>query len=367
MKSQKRVDGVLLVIIVLLTVIGFTIFSSASLGLLAKAGDKYGNVAFSQTFFGLFCGTLAALVLSRFEIKQFRNFAFLIGLISVIVTLLVWVPGLGFSHGGATRWIRIGGFTLQTSEFLKIGMIIYAAAWFSSVKDSIKTLQLGLLPLFLMISLVGTLLLTQPDSDTFLVISSSIVAMYFVAGGSKKHFLVLLALGILGASLLIATRPYVRDRVMTFINPDAHGQTKSYQVQQSLIAIGSGGMIGRGFGQSLQKFTFLPEPIGDSIFAVAGEEFGFVGAVLLVLLFVAFALRGLKVANATNDNFARLLIVGIVILITAQAFINMMAMIGALPMMGITLPFVSHGGTALLMTLAQAGILLSASRLMKKT
>jgi cell division protein FtsW len=168
--------------------------------------------------------------------------------------------------------------------------------------------------------------------------------------------------GLLGIALLAFTRPYVMQRISTFFDPGSDPQGASFQVQQSLIAIGSGGMFGRGFGQSVQKFTYLPEPIGDSIFAVAAEEFGFVGSVFLLLLFVLFAARGLKIASRTNQIFPRLMIVGIVIMIVSQAFVNIGAMLGVVPLSGITLPFVSHGGTSLFITLVEVGIVLHISR-----
>jgi cell division protein FtsW len=172
----------------------------------------------------------------------------------------------------------------------------------------------------------------------------------------------LTVVGVIGITALALSRPYVMQRINTFFHPEANSQGSSYQIQQSLIAIGSGGIFGRGFGQSVQKFNFLPEPIGDSIFAVEAEEFGFVGAVLLVLLYVFFAVRGLKIASQTSDSFGRLLVVGIVIMIVAQAFVNIGAMLGVLPLSGITLPFVSHGGTSLFITLVEVGIILSVSK-----
>jgi len=167
---------------------------------------------------------------------------------------------------------------------------------------------------------------------------------------------------VVGIVFLAFTRPYIMQRITTFFNPQADALGASYQIQQSLIAVGSGGIFGRGFGQSVQKFTYLPEPVGDSIFAVAAEEFGFVGSVFLLLIFVLFAMRGLKIASRTTNVFGRLVVVGIVIMIVFQAFVNIGAMLGVIPLSGITLPFVSHGGTSLFITLFEVGIILSISR-----
>jgi len=180
-----------------------------------------------------------------------------------------------------------------------------------------------------------------------------------------KHLLILALIGVVIIAGFAASKPYVRSRLSTFFNPNRDVAGSSYQINQALIAIGSGGLMGRGFGQSVQKFSFLPEPVGDSIFAVAAEEFGFFGAVFLVMLFVIFAARGLKIASKVPDVFARLAVVGIVIMITIQAFVNIGAMLGVVPLSGITLPFVSHGGTSLFFTLLETGIVLSISRTQK--
>jgi cell division protein FtsW len=193
------------------------------------------------------------------------------------------------------------------------------------------------------------------------------MAIFLVAGGRWKYILVVIATAILAIGALALVRPYVMQRITTFLNPSDNAQGSGYQIQQSLIAIGSGGLFGRGFGQSIQKFNFLPEPIGDSIFAVEAEEFGFIGAVILILLYVLSSIRGLKIASRVHDQFGRLLVVGIVIMIVAQAFVNIGAMLGVLPLSGITLPFVSHGGTSLFITLLEVGIILSISKSQKLT
>jgi cell division protein FtsW len=187
--------------------------------------------------------------------------------------------------------------------------------------------------------------------------------MFIVAGGRWRDVLILFIIGVIAMGFLVTARPYLQDRIEVFLNPEeADIRGSGYQINQSLIAIGSGGLTGRGFGQSVQKFGRLPEPIGDSIFAVAGEEFGFIGASFLIILFVAFALRGLRVALRSPDSFGGLLALGIVILITSQSFINIASMLALFPLSGTTLVFVSQGGTALLIALAEVGILLSISR-----
>jgi cell division protein FtsW len=256
--------------------------------------------------------------------------------------------------------------SVQPSELLKLAFVIYLAAWFSNSKNKAESLSRGFAPFAILTAVVGALLLKQPDTDTFLICVFAGLAIYLSAGGRWSHIFIIGAIGVAGLAVVAYERPYVMSRITTFLHPSDNSLGSGYQIQQSLIAIGSGGIFGRGFGQSVQKFNYLPEPIGDSIFAVAGEEFGFLGTVGLVFLFVFFAFRGLKIAAKTTDNFGRLLVVGIVIMIVSQAFVNMGAMVGVLPLSGITLPFVSHGGTALFATLAESGIILNISRGIKK-
>lgn len=365
MAKRAKVDKPFFIATLILMVAGFFIFSSASLGLLARKGASYSSVAFSQTVLGLFLGSIALIGASRIDFKIWKRSAFYLLLLAVALNALVLVPGFGVEYGGARRWLSIGEFSLQPSEFLKFAFIIYFAAWAAGVKTKMKSFRYGLLPLVVLLAVAGGLLLSQPDTMNFMLITVTGMAMFLVAGGRWRHVFLIALAGILCLALLAFTRPYVMQRIQTFVSPHTNSQTSGYQIQQSLIAIGSGGFNGRGFGQSVQKFNFLPEPIGDSIFAVAAEEFGFVGAVILIALFVFFATRGLKIASRVPDMFGRLVIVGIVIMIISQAFVNIGAMLGVLPLSGITLPFVSHGGTSLFITLLEVGIILSISKTQK--
>ncbi len=360
--KKFKVDLPFLISVIVLIVGGYLIFRSASLGLLSKQPIKYAGVAFNQTVFGLLLGSIACFVTSKIDYKIYKKFAFPIFIVAIVLTLLVFVPGLGFSHGGAHRWIRISSLSFQPSEFLKIGFIIFLSAWMSSVKDRVQTVKYGILPFVILTFIVGVILLIQPDTDTFIITVVAGAAIYLSSGGRWKHILIMGLIGLMGIAVLAYTRPYVKARINTFINPAADSLGKGYQIQQSLIAIGSGGMFGRGFGQSIQKFNVLPEPIGDSIFAVAAEEFGFVGASSIIFIFIFFCVRGLKIASRVPDSFGRLMVIGIVIMIGTQAFVNIGAMVGVLPLSGITLPFISHGGTALFMTLAEVGIVLNISK-----
>jgi cell division protein FtsW len=365
--KKLKVDLPFLISVVILVIAGYLIFTSASFGLLSKQSAKYSSVSLNQTLFGLVFGLIACFIATKIDYKIYRAYSMYIFIASAIITLLVFIPHLGVVHGGAHRWIYIGPLSFQPSELLKIGFIMFLSAWMAKVKDKANTFKYGFIPFAVMISIVGIILLKQPDTDTFLIIAFSGLAIYLAGGGSWKYVFILGLVGILGLTAIAFTRPYVMSRITTFMHPDANALGSGYQIQQSLIAVGSGGMFGRGFGQSVQKFSVLPEPIGDSIFAVASEEFGFFGATFLVLLFIFFATRGLKIAAETPDSFGRLMTVGIVILIVSQAFVNIGAMVGVLPLSGITLPFVSHGGTALFMTLVEVGIVLNISKSKRKS
>lgn len=347
---------------ILLAAGGFFIFSSASLGILARDEIKFSNVAFNQLFYGLFLGSIGAIFVAKIDYHIWKKYSLIIFIMGIILTVAVFIPGIGIEHGGAKRWINLGFISFQPAEILKIGFIAYYAAWLSAIKQKTSEFKWGLLPFLILSGIVGIILLSQPDTDTFAVMIFAAISMYIAAGAKWKHILFIIISGLLALFLLATFRPYIKQRIEVMLNPGTNTKTSGYQLNQSLIAIGSGKMWGRGFGQSVQKFNYLPEPIGDSVFAVAAEEFGFVGAVILVGAFVMFGIQGLKIASKSADTFGRLFALGIVILIVSQAFVNIGGMTGVMPLTGIPLPFISHGGTALFITLIEAAIVMNISR-----
>jgi cell division protein FtsW len=360
--KPKSVDTVLLAMIVTMVAGGFLIFSSASLGLMARDGASFGSEAFTQFVFGILGGGTALFLISNVYYRHWRKYALYIFIISIIGTLAVFIPGLGMTHGGATRWLDLGITTVQPSELLKIGFIIYLATWLSGVSGKIEEWKYGLLPFVGVVGTVGVVMLLQPDTDTFMIMGFAGMAMFLTAGAKWRDIGILVVSAILMLTIVAFARPYVMDRIMTFMNPDADPLGSGYQIQQSLIAVGSGGFAGRGFGQSIQKFEYLPEPTSDSIFAVYAEEFGFLGTALLIIGFVFMTMRGYKTATQAKDIFGTLLVVGFMTLIAAQAFLNIGAMVALAPLSGLPLPFISHGGTALAATLASLGIVLNVSK-----
>lgn len=359
---RRKIDRSFLIITVILVIVGFLIFSSASLGLLAREGASFSSVAFSQIVLGILLGFVALFLMTYIHHRVIQKYALYIFLTSLAATLLVFVPGVGFEFNGAKRWLLLGPISFQPAEFLKIGFVLYFSAWLSGIRDKLSFFNYSVLPFAVLLSIVATVLLIQPDTGTLMIILAAGLGMFFVGGARWRDIGALLAASIVGAGALVLARPYIMDRIIAFLDPTKDPLGSSYQIQQSLIAIGSGEWFGRGFGQGIQKFHFLPEPIGDSIFAVTAEEFGFVGSVFLISLFLFLALRGLKIATKAPDYFSGLVVVGIVILITAQSFINIASMLGIFPLTGLPLLFVSHGGTALFFTLLEIGIVLSISR-----
>ena len=359
MIAQLSGDRLFLIIVIILVVLGLAMFASASLGLLARAGEPPWRIAADQIFLGLIPGIIALLVLRYINPIWITRLVMPFYVFSILLTLLVFIPHLGHHTNGATRWIQIGSFTLQPAEFLKSAVILMLASYLAQVKGRITDFKFGLLAFSIIVGIPAIILLAQPNTSTMLIIGATCAAMYFLAGAPLRDFAILIAIAVVGLGLLVTVRPYLRARIETYLNPTSSSLSSGYQIQQSLIAVGSGKLLGRGYGQSVQKFNYLPEPNGDSIFAVYGEEFGFLGCVLLLALFTAFAARGLIIAGGAATTFGALTVTGLTLLITFSAFMNIGAMLGVMPLTGLPLPFMSQGGTALLAALASVGVILN--------
>ena len=362
MQFRTRVDKPLALLIGILVVGGGLVFASAVFGLLARGAPNMSSVAFNHLVLGVGLGLFALLIATRIPYRFWRRVAPHTFIASLALTAAVFIPGLGFEHGGGLRWLDIAGFSLQPAEFLKAASIIMAAAYFAMIRGKVETTFWGLGGLFLILAAPVGILLAQPDLGTLGVVVLSVLAVFFAAGARLRDLAIMLLISLVALVMLAYLRPYVLDRIEVFLDPSHAPQAEGYQIKQSLIAIGSGGLFGRGFGQSVQKFTYLPEPMGDSIFAVLGEEFGFAGGVTLIGLFLALGLRGFAIAAKAPDQFGALLAVGISTYLVVEAFINIAAMLGLAPLTGIPLTFISQGGSAMLASLGSAGILLAISR-----
>ena len=352
-------DRVFISLVLLIALAGLAIFSSATLGLLARQDASISKDILLQAGLGLGLGFLALLATRAIPMRWYREYAPHLFIASLVFTALVFVPGLGLHANGATRWINVGFTTIQPAEFLKIGFVLFLAWWLAPRARHLRDYKQGLLPFLAILALPAGLLLAQPNTSTTMLIIMTAGVMYFAAGAPWRDFGILIGLAALALLIVVIARPYVLQRFETFLHPDAHSLSSGYQIQQSLIAIGSGEMLGRGFGQSVEKFNYLPEPDGDSVFAVYAEETGFVGSALLLFLFVAIAARGIVIAGDSRELFGGLIALGFSFLIITQAFINMSAMLGIIPLTGLPLPFVSHGGTALVAVLIMCGFILN--------
>lgn len=358
-----RSDRILLGIVAVLVLFGFFMLASSLLGPTAKKTGTFYSTLFHQILVGLVVGGFFLLIANYIPYQFWRKVSLPLFLATFFLTVLVFTP-LGFEYAGARRWINIGPLFFQPSEFLKFGFLVYLSSWLASRKKEVSSFKFGLFPFLIIVAFVASLLIMEPNVSTLLVIAFTAIALFYIAGGRFKQIAIAVLIGaiLLGAFVMIKPDSYLVKRITTFLNPNYDPQGSSYQINQSLIAFGSGGIFGRGFGMGIQKFNYLPEPTGDSIFAVIGEEFGFLGTSVLIGLFLVFLYRGLLVSSRLADNFGRLLGSGIVIMIVVQSFTNMAAMTGIFPLTGLPLLFISQGGSALVLTLAEVGVLLNISK-----
>lgn len=352
---MKKFDFLLLGIVLFLTFFGLLmIFDASSFISYRDFGNKY-HYIIDQSLWMAF-GFIGMGILSFFDYKKLYALALPILLVATAMLLLVFIPGIGVSALGAHRWINLRFGVLQPAEFVKLSLAIYLAAWFSSKEKG------RFLAFLLLLGFVLFLVIVEPDLGTAIVILCEALILYFLSGGSIWYFAGMgPVLGVLGL-ILIKIAPYRAKRLATFLNPNQSLSTSSYHVRQILIALGSGGFSGVGLGNSLQKYAYLPENATDSIFAIIAEELGFLGAFVLILIFMTLIWRGIFIALKTKDMFGKLLAGGIVAFLGIQVVINLGAQTALLPLTGIPLPFISYGGSALVVDLCAIGILLNIAK-----
>lgn len=365
--KKKMVDKKFLWVTLILLAIGLTTFVSTSLGIYTEDKAQFYAMMIRHVGLGVFGGLLAMYIISRIHFSFWKKISPYIFILGIVITALVFSP-LGFAHGGAQRWVSLGFISFQPAELLKFGVILFFSAWFAQYQSEIKSRKYGLFAFLGFLAVPLLLLAKQPDSGTIALIGGVVFIIYWMRGASWKHLLTAAGVGIVLVGVYVATHSYIIERLQTFrnLNDDPYGS--SYQVRQSKIAIGSGMLYGRGLGQSVHKFgSYLPEPNSDSIFAIFAEEYGFIGGVILISLYTLFAFFGFKIARNAPTTFSQSLVVGIILLIILQVFFNIAAISGIAPLSGVPLIFMSNGGTALIVTLAQLGIVLNISRYTKKS
>lgn len=317
-------------------------------------GDKYYYIKEQLMWVVLGMGCL--VFFSFFDYKRLYNLSLPILIGSIILLILVFIPGIGIAAMGARRWIDFQVFTLQPAEVIKLALAIYLAAWFSK-KEKGRFLAFSLLLGFIIF-----LVMLEPDMGTASIILAQSLIIYFLSGGNILSFLSMLPVIAIAGYILIKLEPYRAARLTTFLNPDSSVLTSSYHVRQILISLGMGGVTGVGLGNSLQKYAYLPENTTDSIFAIIAEEIGFIGSIFLILLFIFMIWRGFLIASKIKDNFGKLLAAGIISFLSMQIIINLAAQTALIPLTGIPLPFISYGGSALVINLCAIGILLNISK-----
>lgn len=361
-KNNNKPDQILTITTFALVVFGLVMISSAGVAISQHRFNDGYYFFKHQLFYGVLPGLFLMYLVQKIDYHFWRRVAFLLFAINLFLLVLVFIPGVGLRFQGASRWITLGPFSFQPTEMLKLTMILYLAAWLESRKDLKRDLFEGFIPFLAILGIVSFLVIKQPDMGTLGIVIIISVTMFFLSGAKTIHLISMAGIGILAFLVLVKIESYRMNRLLVFLHPEFDPRGIGYQINQALLAIGSGGIFGLGLGHSRQKFNYLPEPIGDSIFAIICEEIGFIGAIILILLFVFFALRGLKIAKNTPDMFGKLVAIGITSWVVFQALINISAITGLIPLTGVTLPFVSYGGTSTVFSLIGVGVLLNISK-----
>lgn len=353
--ADKKFDYILLGTTIFLALFGLLmIYDASSFISFRDFGNKYHYIK-DQALWMVF-GFVGLFFFAHFDYKKLYNLALPLLIVAIGLLLAVFLPHIGVSVLGAHRWLDFGIGVLQPAEFVKLTLSIYLAAWFSTREKG------RFLAFLLLVGLVLGLVMLEPDMGTAIIIMSEAFFLYFLSGGNLFYFVIVLpVLGLIGAILAI-TSPYRAARIATFLHPDNSLQGTSYHVRQILIALGSGGLTGVGLGNSLQKYAYLPENTTDSIFAIIAEETGFIGALVLLCLFFLFIWRGITIAMYAKDTFGKLLAGGIVAFLGVQIIINLGAQTVLVPLTGVPLPFISYGGSSLVIDLCSVGILLNIAR-----
>ncbi len=359
--SNGPVDISMLVAVILLVIFGLImVYDSSVVQAFKDFGDKY--LYIKQQLIWVFLGLGAMWFFSKLDYSFLRQIALPFFVVSVILLLAVLIPGLGVNVGGAHRWLKIGPATIQPTEIIKLASIIFFAALFDSGKSLWgKNSKLG--PFALSVGLISFVIgILQKDLGSTIVFFLTSLSIYVVAGAPLNYLMGLIPFSLLGFIIFALTSDYRKHRILAFLDPFSDPQGYSYHISQVLIALGSGGLFGLGLGQSRQKYEYIPEVTTDSIFAIVGEEFGFIGGVVLISLISYLVLRGFKIAQGTTDPFGKLLAAGLTIWLGIQAVVNLAAMVSLIPLTGVPLPFISYGGSALLVNLVAVGILLNISK-----
>lgn len=362
--KKPRLDYLFLFSTLTLSAIGLIMVFSASPTMALRLGDSYYYL--KRHILYLLLGSLAGYFGMHLNLETLKKMSGVILLSSILLLLLVYIPGVGKKISGAVRWIDLAIFSFQPSELVKFTLILFLASALADQKDRIADFWKGLFPLLMLVGVVAAIIIKQPDLGTAVAIVISAFILFFAAGAKLWHLFLLSGAGFASALALSFSSAYRLRRITAYFNPWKDPQGVGFHIIQSLLAVGAGGLSGLGLGASKQKFFYLPQQFTDFIFAILCEELGFIGGVGVIVLFIIFALRGLRIATSAPDKFSYLLAVGLVSWLTFQALINIMVVVGLIPTTGIPLPFISYGGSATIVSLFSVGIILNISLLPRK-
>ena len=362
---SHEADKALVIIIFVILVLGLICLSSvSSVAGFTRFNDPY--YYFKKQILGVVIGISAFLFFAKVNYHIWKKYAFGFLIFSIVLLLLVFIPGIAATYGTSRSWINIFGYSLQPSELVKLSFLLYLAAWLEARKEDLHDNYNGIGTFMAVFGVIAILMLLQPDIGTLSIVTATSLIVYFVGGGSAKHIGGIIIVGLLALAIIIPRNEYQLDRIKCVLDPSFSVSDKCYQINQSLIAVGSGGFFGRGLGESRQKFMYLPEVTGDSIFAIISEETGMLFGSFLILCFAFLFYRGYKIAKKAPDDFGKLLAIGIVSWICVQAFINIGGITNVIPMTGVPLPLISSGGSAILAVLSALGILVNISKHSKR-
>lgn len=358
---MKRFNMPLFISTILLSVFGVIMIYSASY---IWAEYKYNNpykYVINQGIF-MIIGIILMIIISKIDYKIYEKYSNKLLFGCLILLVLVLIPGIGTVRNGSRSWFGIGSLGIQPSEFTKLALIIFTSKYLVKNKDNMKLFFKGLLPILIVVFLVFGLIMLQPDFGTGTIIVMSIMGLLFVGGMNMGFLFKGAVVGIMGIVGLILIAPYRLQRILSFLDPWSDPLGSGFQIIQSMYAIGPGGLLGMGFGNSIQKHFYLPEPQTDFIFSIISEEFGFAGVLIISMLFLILIISGFMISRKQIDLFGKFLSFGITFQLAFQTILNLMVVVGLIPVTGVTLPFLSYGGSSLLITLCSMGIILNISR-----
>lgn len=362
--KNKNIDLILLISVIAISIFGIImIYSSSNIWAEYKFNDAFKYLKMQGLF--LIVGIVLMIIISKIPYKYYLDKANIILVICFVLLILVLIPGIGKIRNGSRSWFGLGGFGIQPSEFMKLALIIFISKYLHKNERNNISIKKDILPILFITLLTFGLIMLQPDFGTGVIIVMSIIGILFISGLKMRFFIIAGLFGAVGAVVLILIAPYRFERILSFINPWVDPLGTGFQAIQSLFAIGPGGLLGLGLGNSIQKHFYLPEPQTDFIFAIISEELGFLGVLIVSALFLTIIYRGMKISLNAKDLFSKYLSFGITFSLAFQALLNLMVVVSLIPITGVTLPFLSYGGSSLLITLCSMGILLNISRYQK--